>query len=211
MTAIIGIFGGTFDPIHNGHLAVAEFLSKSCPLTQIQFVPCLLPPHRRPPLATPAQRLDMIQLAISNHSNWMVNDIDFLRPGPSYMVDTLAILRQQQPQTRWCLILGMDAFLHFNEWRDWEKIMTLTHLIVVDRPGFQPPAAPWSEALLAKSQITAPSDLTQDLSGKILIQHMPPSSVSATEIRRQGHLAISKHSVPLDVLRYIQQHHLYSA
>lgn len=108
-----GVFGGAFDPIHNGHLAVAEYLTEHCHLSQIQFVPCLLPPHRQQPRATAQQRLSMLRLALENHPRWIANDIDYQRPAPSYMVDTLTILRRRQPHTPWCLILGMDAFQSF--------------------------------------------------------------------------------------------------
>ncbi len=206
--ALEGVFGGTFDPIHCGHLAVAQYLSTHCPLTKIQFVPCLSPPHRQQPQASPGQRLEMIRIAISGHPEWSANDIDFQRPGPSYMVDTLTILREQQPQTPWCLILGMDAFLLFNQWREWEKILTLAHLIVVNRPGFQLPNNAWSQALLAKQQVSDYQGLTQALSGGILIQDMPPSPISATSIRQYATPNL-RDALPTTVLNYIRQHHLY--
>lgn len=205
----IGILGGTFDPIHYGHLAIAEFLSTHCPLQQIQFVPCLLPPHRQPPQASPGQRLEMIRLAIANHPHWIANDIDFQRPGPSYMVDTLTILRQQLPQTPLCLILGMDAFMNFNQWHDWQKIMTLAHLIVVNRPGFKLPESEWGQTLLAQTQLHSGNDLTQSLAGGILLQEIPPSPISATTIRQ--HLPNLQNDVPPPVAKYIQQNKLYSS
>ncbi len=205
----IGIFGGTFDPIHCGHLAIAEFLSRHCPLTEIQFIPCLLSPHRREPLASPEQRLEMIRLAIAGHPTWKANDIDFQRPGPSYMVDTLFLLRQQQPQTRWCLILGMDAFAHFDEWREWREILKLAHLIIVNRPGFSLPDAQWSQKMLATAQIHSPDSLRQFPAGKILIQNMPPSPISATDIRHQVNQSIPDNALPPAVLEYIRSQHLY--
>lgn len=204
----IGILGGTFDPIHCGHLAVAEYLSLHCPLAQIQFIPCLLPPHRQPPQASPAHRLEMIRLAIAGHPKWVVNDIDFQRSAPSYMVDTLLRLRQQVPQTPLCLILGMDAFIDFNQWREWQKILTLAHLIVVNRPEFNLPTPHWSSALLARMQVQSWHALTESLFGGILIQEIPPSPISATKIRKK-HLILET-ALPPAVLQYIRQHHLYS-
>lgn len=209
LTQPIGVFGGTFDPIHNGHLAVAEYLFTHCPLAEIQFVPCLQPPHRQLPQASPLQRLEMVRLAIADHPHWIANDNDFQRPAPSYMVDTLTWLRQQQPQTPWCLILGMDAFTHFNEWREWQKILTLAHLIVVNRPDFSLPAAEWCQHLLAQTEVKTNHALTQTLAGHILIQTMPPQSISATHIRHQTN-ADWKNSLPPAVLHYIQQYHLYN-
>lgn len=144
----IGIFGGTFDPIHSGHIAVAEFLTKTCPLKKIHFIPCYTPPHRSLPKATPAQRLEMIKLAIAGHPEWIADDIDLQRPGPSYMIDTLEILHQRQPHSTWCLILGMDAFLQFDQWRQWHKILTLCHLIVVNRPNYHPNENHWAHHIL---------------------------------------------------------------
>jgi len=206
----LGILGGTFDPIHRGHLAVAEYVFTHCPLAQIHFTPCLYPPHRRsPPQASPAQRLEMIHLAIADHPGWVANDIDFQRPAPSYMVDTLSQLHQQQPHTPWCLILGMDAFGHFNQWREWEKILTLAHLIIVNRPEFELPTEDWSRQLLAATRINHSHELTQSLAGRILILEMPPCPLSATEIRRQS-AQLNEKDLPRLVLNYIRKYHLYS-
>lgn len=185
-----GVLGGTFDPIHNGHLAIAEYLSNNTDLAEIHFIPCLSPPHRPSPQASPRQRLEMVELAISGHSNWIANDIDFQRPAPSYMVDTLQILQEKEPKTLWYLILGMDAFAHFNQWKQWEKILNLAHLIVINRPGFQ---------LLEGAWIKNP---------KISIKTMPPSSISATTIRQQSP-ANWQANLPPSVLQYIRRNHLY--
>jgi nicotinate-nucleotide adenylyltransferase len=208
LTQPIGIFGGTFDPIHCGHLAVADYLTAHLPLAQIQFIPCLMPPHREPPQATPAQRLAMIRLAIQGHPQWVANDIDFQRSPPSYMVDTLTLLRRQQPQTPFCLILGMDAFLHFNQWRRWEDILTLSHLVIVNRPDFVLPAKHWSADLFARAQIQSAAELAHAIAGKILLQSIPPSPLSSTAIRSQPNL-FSPDTLPPTVAHYIQQHHLY--
>ena len=212
MSAILtGILGGTFDPIHYGHLRVADYLIKQGIVSKIHFVPCLLPPHRRIPQAHAEHRMAMVRLAIADHPSFLADDIDFQRPTPSYMVDTLALLRQRQPKTPWCLILGMDALAHFNEWREWQKIPTLAHLIVVNRPGFHLPQAQWWETLLAGAQVSSPLELNQTLDGKILLVDMPPTPISATEIRSHFELAESKHLLPPAVLKYIEQHQLYKA
>lgn len=203
------VFGGTFDPIHCGHLAVAEYLFTHCPLAKIHFVPCLTPPHRPAPQASPEQRLDMVRLAIQDHPQWVANAIDLQRPGPSYMVDTLTLLQQSDPQIPWCLILGMDAFIAFNTWREWQKILTLAHLIVVNRPGFQLPQDNWLKTLLAEHQIDDSQKLTLSQSGCIFIAAMPPADISATAIRTQTLTNLSS-ALPPAVLKYIHQHNLYS-
>lgn len=204
-----GIFGGTFDPIHCGHLAVAEYLFTHCPLQKIHFIPCATSPLRNPPEACAENRLAMVRLAIQDRPQWLADDIDLQRPSPSYMVDTLTLLRQRQPHTPWCLILGMDAFIAFNTWRDWRKILTLAHLLVVNRPGFQLPQDSWMQDLLKRHQIFDSQQLTQSLAGYIFVTTMPPSAISATAIREQTVPNLS-YALPASVLKYIEQHKLYS-
>ena len=203
------VFGGTFDPIHYGHLAVAEYLFTHCPLTKIHFIPCLEPPHRQSPQASPADRLAMVRLAIADHPQWIADDIDLQRPGPSYMVETLSMLHQIHPPTSWCLILGMDAFDTFNTWREWQTILQLAHLIVVNRPGFQLPQQRWSQTLLMEQQVFDSQELTKAKAGNIFIANMPPSPISATDIRKRSLKDFSQ-ALPADVSKYIQQHHLYA-
>ena len=209
---ITALLGGTFDPVHCGHLAIAEYLSTQWSLTDIQFIPCLLPPHRQPPQASAKQRLDMLKLAIAKHSGWIVNEIDYQRPPPSYMIDTLHLLRQQQPKISWCLILGMDAFAQFNHWRAWSDILNLVHLIVINRPGYELPAANWSQELLARAQIDSVNYFRSHLYGGILLANMPPSPVSATDIRKSYYAnAGRKLYLPTSVAKYIEGHQLYKS
>ncbi|MBS0350126.1 MAG: nicotinate-nucleotide adenylyltransferase [Proteobacteria bacterium] len=203
-----GILGGTFDPIHCGHLAVADFVAKQCSLAKIHFIPCLEPPHRFKPQASAAHRLEMVKLATAGHPQWIANDIDYHRPAPSFMIDTLRILREQQPDTPWCLILGMDAFNSFNQWRDWRNILSFCHLIVVNRPGFAVPKEPWAQELLSQTIINNPQQLITSLYGQLLLLEMPPSDISATQIRNQ--LNQLENTVPAKVLNYIQKHALYN-
>jgi nicotinate-nucleotide adenylyltransferase len=205
-----GILGGTFDPIHCGHLAVADYVGKHCPLEKIHFIPCLEPPHRFKPQASAPQRLEMIKLAIADHPQWLANDIDYHRPGPSFMVDTLRILREQQPITPWCLILGMDVFNSFNQWREWQNILSLCHLIVVNRPGFSLPKAPWTQDLMSKSVVTDPQQLTTSSSGQLLIMDMDPCDISATQIRHHQ-INNLEETVPPAVFNYIKKHSLYNS
>lgn len=209
---LIAIMGGTFDPIHCGHLAVAEYLTTHLPLSQLQFIPCLQPPHRQSPQASPEQRLAMLKLAVDMHPSWIVNDIDYQRPGPSYMADTLQLLRQQQPQTSWALILGMDAFIQLNQWHQWQQILKLAHLIVVNRPGFELPTVDWCDNLLKAAQVNSADYFQNHLAGGILLQAIPPSPVSATAIRQFINAGTQqKIAVSTSVLKYIQKHKLYQS
>ncbi len=204
----IGILGGTFDPVHQGHLSIAEYLLTNCHLKEIQFIPCFQPPHRRTPQASAQHRLKMLNLALQNHPFLVVNDIDYQRPGPSYMVDTLAILRQQQPYISWCLILGMDAFLSLNQWRQWEMLLKLANIIVVNRPGYSLPNEVWQRNLLIETQINDAKELPRHLCGKVLFIDVPPSRISATDIRHYFN-TLGQIDLPPAVYDYIQKNHLY--
>jgi len=129
----IGILGGTFDPIHEGHLAIAEHVLKTFHLDRIDFIPCFQPPHRDQPAASPDHRYVMVQLAIENSTYFRVDDIEILRGNISYTIDTVTALQQQFPDNQYYIILGADAFAQFDTWHDWEKIMVLCDIIVVNR------------------------------------------------------------------------------
>lgn len=172
---IKGIFGGTFDPIHCGHLEVAEYLSSRLPFSAIHFIPCFLPPHRQAPNASPEHRLTMIKIAISGHPQWIADDIDFKRRSPSYMVDTLKLLHRADPPTTWCLIVGMDAFAKFNGWHEWQEILKLCHLVVVNRPGFDKPKKKWTKELLAEHGVDSAEYFQHHSAGGILFYQIPPS------------------------------------
>lgn len=204
----IGILGGTFDPIHYGHLAIADYLSSHLPLEYLHFVPCLQPPHRTAPAASPEHRLAMLKLAIENHPNWIANDLDYQRLPPSYMVDTLTLLRKQQPKAAWCLILGMDAYAQFNRWHEWQKILTLAHLIVVNRPHHTLPTEKWSQDLLSRAQVNSADYFRSHAAGGVLLQDIPPSPICATAIRHD----FKEYSLwlPAKVREYIVMHHLYA-
>lgn len=129
----IGILGGTFNPIHEGHITIAEHVLQACDLERIEFMPCYRPPHRHENIASPKDRLAMIKLAIQNHPNLSVNDYEIQQRQISYTIKTACYLREYYPERSLCLILGSDAFSHFHEWREWEKILDTVNLIVVSR------------------------------------------------------------------------------
>ncbi|MCC2667156.1 MAG: nadD, partial [Gammaproteobacteria bacterium] len=125
----IGILGGTFDPIHLGHLQIARSVAQAFHLAEVRLMPCYQPAHRILPIATPEQRLDMVRCAIQQEPLLKIEETEIQRQGVSYMADTLEILHQQLPQTPLCLILGLDAFLGFPTWHRYSKILELAHLI----------------------------------------------------------------------------------
>lgn len=196
-----GILGGTFDPIHNGHLAIAQAALEAIPLETIEFIPCALPPHRNPPIASPIDRLEMVKCAIDRYAAFHVNTIEIDRGGISYTIDTITELRQKHPENRYFLILGTDAFSTFNQWREWKSLLTHTHLVVVSRSDKNPLShAQWATPFLNNEDEHA---------GRIFIVDMKPIPISATEIRKKIHVGEISKDIPPAVSDYIKKHRLY--
>ncbi|MBI3995237.1 MAG: nicotinate (nicotinamide) nucleotide adenylyltransferase, partial [Nitrospirae bacterium] len=133
----IGIFGGTFNPIHNGHLAIAEEVLKTVGLDRVLLIPANQPPHKADrEIPSARHRLAMVRLAVEDHPGLDVSDLEISRPGKSYTIDTLNALRRRYPkEAEFYLMLGLDAFLEFSTWRSPQKILQGCHIIVVSRPG----------------------------------------------------------------------------
>lgn len=209
--APIGIFGGTFDPIHFGHLRPALELLERLSLAEIRFIPCRYPPHRQAPIASPEQRLAMLQLAITGEPGFMVDERELTRLGPSYMVDTLASLRAEKGSVPLCLILGTDAFRGLPKWHRWVELIELAHFLVVKRPGEPLPQEGELRHLLDERCICNPAQLEQQSAGFILPLELTQLEISATRIRtliRAGWSA--RYLLPDAVWNYIQMKRLYS-
>src|SRR5476651_2279340 len=135
----IGILGGTFDPIHFGHLRMALELYQALDLAEVRLIPCYQPVHRKQPVATPEQRLAMVHKAIDREPALQVDACEIERQGPSYTIDTLITLHERLPNTPLCIFMGIDALLNFPSWHKWEAILQLAHLVVAHRPHYQLP------------------------------------------------------------------------
>src|SRR5579884_1723014 len=133
----IGLFGGTFDPIHYGHLRTAFELWQELRLAEVRFMPTGSPPHREQPLASAELRLRMVQAAVADQQAFVVDDREVRRTGISYSVDTLTELRGEYPDRSLCLLLGMDAFLGLPNWHRWRDLLDLAHVCVATRPGWK--------------------------------------------------------------------------
>lgn len=131
---MLGIFGGTFDPIHYGHLSAAWQVFQSLNLTELRFMPCNLPPHRAAPLATSEHRLNMLKLAIKDVPGFTIDDRELKTNDISYTVNSLTSIRHEVGDTPICLILGADAFNQIHTWHEPEKIMKLAQIVVLGRP-----------------------------------------------------------------------------
>lgn len=207
----IAILGGTFDPIHFGHLRPAEEVRQALGIEQVLLVPAGQPPHRRQPHADAAHRLTMTQLAAAPHPVFTVLDWEVRKVSPSYAVETLARLRVEHGDTPLCFILGTDAFLRFDTWHHWREILDLVHLVVTCRPGWNNPELPEVLKLEVQArQMETPAALLARPAGGILFQAVTALSISATQIRdlvAQG--ASPRFLLPDAVLAYIGQHDLY--
>jgi nicotinate-nucleotide adenylyltransferase len=180
----IGVFGGTFDPIHYGHLRTAYELLRKLRLSEVRFLPCGLPPHREAPVADAQQRLAMVQMATAGQPGFIVDDRELHREGPSYSVDTLADLRAEYAHRSLCLIVGMDAFLGLPKWYQWRQVLELAHVVVAHRPGWRAPASgPLGELLVDRGTGTI-EDLHDARAGKIFIHAVTQLEISSTALRK---------------------------
>lgn len=179
----IGIFGGTFDPIHHGHLRTALELLENLSLAEVRFIPCGQQPLREERTAASGIRLRMVRAALEGEPRFSVDTRELEREGPSYSVDTLTELREELQDRPLCLLLGMDAFLGLPDWHRWEELIGLAHIVVAHRPGWQ---APFEGALggLVQARITeTPRDLLATRSGRIYITPVTQLEISATGLR----------------------------
>lgn len=200
---MIGIVGGTFDPVHVGHILPVHSLTKDVAFTKIHYVLSARPPHRESPVASVSHRYDMLELAVEPYPLFEADDQEIKRPGLSYTVDTLLNLRQSYPDQSLCLILGLDAFLGLKTWHRWREITKLVHILVLARPGWRPDAGFVHGDL---------ENLNKSLSGLVGHWSGVQIAISSTEIRRRlGAAEDVGDQVPEKVLQYIYTNRLYGA
>lgn len=207
---MIGILGGTFDPIHFGHLRPALELQEMLGLDPLRVIPCGTPPHRDPPRASGAQRLAMLRLALAGQPGLVIDPRELQRPGPSYMVDTLISLREELGGVPLALIIGMDAFHGLERWHRWRELVDLCHLIVVHRPGWLAPAEGELAALLAARQVGDVAALRGRPAGGVVFCAVTQLDISASRIRELVRVGSSpRFLLPDPVLDYITTTGLY--
>ena len=179
----MGIFGGTFDPIHYGHLRTAFEMLQALRFDEVRFMPCGNPPHRGKTYADAELRLEMVRVATEAQHGFVVDDRELRRDGPSYSVDTLATLRNEFPLRPIALMIGMDAFLGLPKWYQWREILQLAHIVVEHRPGWRAPDIGPLGELLADRGTHRIGDLHQAKCGHIFIHDVTQLEISSTEIR----------------------------
>jgi nicotinate-nucleotide adenylyltransferase len=179
----IGIFGGTFDPIHCGHLRTAFELWQELKLAEVRFLPAGSPPHRDQIYASAELRLRMVQAAVADQPGFVVDDREVRRGGMSYSVDTLTELRAEHPSRSLCLLLGMDAFLGLPHWHRWRELLKLAHIVVAHRPGWKAPERGPLGELLVDHGTGAVRDLHESPAGRVYIRAVTQLEISSTELR----------------------------
>lgn len=206
---MIGLYGGTFDPIHYGHLRTALDVLQLLHLEHIKFIPCAYPAHREKPVASAVMRLQMLRLAISKQANFIVDRRELDRQKPSYMIDTLKLIRAEVGQQALLLIIGADTFKYLSSWHQWQKIFDYAHILVMSRPGSIVQIEAEQEFLHAKLTKHLP-DLSISSGGYLYFQEVTRLDISATRIRKifaTG--AKAQFLLPDQVIDFINSRHLY--
>jgi nicotinate-nucleotide adenylyltransferase len=209
---MIGIFGGTFDPIHFGHLRPALDVQQALGLKQVRFIPLAVAVHRDQPAAAARQRLAMVRAAVAGQPGFVVDDREIRRDGRSYTLDTLADLKRELPGTTLCLFVGDDAFNDFLSWHRPQEVLELAHLVVLQRPAAAQPRDPALRRLLASRLVSDSGQLHQRPAGLIFRQVVTQLDISATRIRNLlARNESPRFLLPDSVLDIIEEQGLYHA
>ncbi len=204
----IGLLGGTFDPVHLGHLKTAHHVLNTFGLDEIIFVPCNIPAHKPDALISSSyDRFAMLSLATTNNSRFSVNPVELEREGISYTVDTIRYFTEKDDKSNFYFIMGMDSFIILPSWKEPEEIMSMCSLIIVNRPGYNVESAEVPEVAGRKLKNPPVTD-----GNYVYITTMEPCSISSTAIRKEyaTNMKIAD-SVPEQVLKYIVKRNLYES
>lgn len=208
---VVGVYGGTFDPIHVGHLRLAIEMREALELDRLLLIPAAQPPHRGAPGAATAARVRMVEAAVRGLDGLEVDLREVRRDGPSYTVDTLHSLAGDHPDTHLCLILGMDAFSSLDSWHRWEELPRLAHIVLALRPGAPLPTSGAARALLDERGAEGPAALRAKPAGRVLVRQVPALDISASRIRKRVAQGLSvRYLVPDDVLKIMEEDELYA-
>lgn len=210
---MVGLLGGTFDPIHHGHLRMAEQLADALRLDEVRFIPCANPPHRQAPQTPAAERSAMVRLAIAGNPRFVLDERELQRAGTSYTIDTLLGLRTELgDEVALVLFMGSDAFVEFDSWHRWQEIPELCHLVLVERPNAQMTESlrPALQSLLRERYTDDADTLTSSAAGRVMIRRIHALDISATAIRDDLRSKRSpRYLLPDAVLEFIRQRKLY--
>lgn len=212
---LVGILGGTFNPIHYGHLRMAQELADALTMDEVKFIPSANPPHKDDVTISAEHRAAMVQAAISDNPLFTLDELELNRNGASYTIDTLISLRESLGKgTALCLMMGSDVFIKLNTWHRWQELLAYAHIVLVQRPQAQPQEKLPSELeeVLRDHYTERHADLKDEKSGFIIMQKITAQDISSTHIR--GLLQYGKSARYLlskDVIAYIQKQKLYKS
>jgi nicotinate-nucleotide adenylyltransferase len=207
----LAVFGGTFNPVHYGHLRSALELVEKLQLDELRLMPCAVPPHREPPGCSAAHRAAMVELAVAGAPRLSCDRRELERDGNSYTYDSLAELRAELgPERPLCMVMGCDAVRDISSWHRWRELLDLAHVVVIARPGWSLPQEGDARDWLRDHALDAATQLRERPCGGILTQELRPLDISSTEIRELLATGRSpRYLMPQSVLEYIEAHGLY--
>jgi nicotinate-nucleotide adenylyltransferase len=207
----IGILGGTFDPIHNGHIRLAIEAQEQLKLDEIKLIPVNIPPHRSIPIVSPAHRLAMMELAIKNEPTLDIDRRELESENISFTINTLKSLRLEFPDDALYLIVGRDAFNKIDSWKDWQELLHYAHIIVANRPNeLTNNISTELQNWIDKHQISDQTRLKNKLSGHIYFIDIPMLDISSSMIRQYYSEQKTVNSLlPTLIQEYIKDNHLY--
>lgn len=208
---MIGILGGTFDPVHFGHLRPALDVMTALALEEVRLVPCHVPPHRPQPVASAEQRTAMLRMAVGERAGLVIDERELLRDGPSYTLDTLESLRADLPGKTLALMLGMDAFRGLTSWHRWHELVNHCHIVVMTRPDAELPVHGELADFIGLHRARKQEMLAAKSNGLVWFQTVTQLDISGTDLRRQllaGQPA--DYLLPASVLGYIHSEAIYT-
>ncbi|SEG76620.1 nicotinate-nucleotide adenylyltransferase [Marinobacterium lutimaris] len=203
--------GGTFDPIHNGHLRTALEIQQWLEIPEVCLIPSKVPVHRDEPGCTSEQRLAMVELAVADEPSLTADAREIRSDKPSYSLLTLESLRQELgPQRPLCMVMGADAYMTLSRWYQWERFIDLCHILVVTRPGYELDLDPEMKRFTDRHAAGSKQELLSLPAGKVLIHELTPLGISATQVRQLAAQGQSpRYLIPDSVWDYIQTNRLY--
>jgi len=209
--APIGVFGGTFNPVHYGHLRSALELVERLGLEQLRLMPCAVPPHREAPACSATDRARMVELAVAGEGRLACDRRELRRQGSSYTIDSLIELREELGMRRsLCLVMGCDAVRNITSWHRWDELLDWAHIVVIARPGWLLPGEGLVAGWLSAHALKESGPMRRQPAGGILVEELRPLDISSTEIRDMLSRGRSpRYLLPEPVLEYIYAHGLY--